>query len=439
MRRPTSPANARKVASPLLRLASLALPWIALSSCQSLKSVPEPSPTWEEPTCRYVREMIERQASGLQVVRCAAIEETAISIPLLEEDQPTCASSRVRADGDWHQEVGVLPFVLRDASESGTGGRTVSPPPGLSLRFVRAGVAPALGCDMDVERAYFGHPLLGFVAAFDISGTELWRLDIPEFETVVDRADPSNADHLVALLQQQGSLLLRVVPSGTRIAVQYRHHGQRWHLIVHRTGRIEGRIGPWDAFIKSVTMEGWTFVFRRASTLDAPTEEWYEVELRQGESPTDLFVEHALAALMPYPDDRTYVWRSCDPGNPILRQMLGARFDPSMARLASAVGRSLGPDWFLLKVNRGALASLLAKPAARSPEWRAAVRRALLDAGTDVDVVREWLRGQRGSEPPPQPVEPLAARSRPCAEGRLRRGGNRATDRRSAPGVQPRR
>lgn len=395
MRRPTRPASGTEVASRLLRLAGLALPWIAFTSCQSMKSVPEALPIREEPGCRYVREIIEKQPSGLDVLRCAAIEGTVNSIAL-EEDQPSCASSRVRADGDWHQEVGFLPFVLRKASETGTEGRTVSPPPGLSVRFVRAGVAPALGCDMEVERVYFGHPLLGFVAAYDTSGTELWRLDIPEFETVVDRADPSNADHLVPLLQQQGSLLLRVVPSGTRIAVQVRHQGQRWHLIVHRTGRIEGRIGPWDAFIESATSEGWTFVFRQPSSPDASVERWHRVDVRHGESPTDLLVEHALASLMPHPDDRTYVWRSCDPGNPIMREMLGTRFDPGTARLASAVGRSLGRDWFLFKVNRGALASLLAKPASRSPEWRAAVRCALLDAGTDVDVVREWLRGQTG-------------------------------------------
>jgi hypothetical protein len=106
--------------------------------------------------------------------------------------------------------------------------------------------APAVACDSLVDRVYFGHPLLGYVAAFRPDGEELWRVSIPSFRQI------GNATSLRALtfddlrgLEGKYDTLGRIIPSGPFLLIEFRTPTVRSNNMstITEVGSSWGRLG----------------------------------------------------------------------------------------------------------------------------------------------------------------------------------------------------
>lgn len=253
------------------------------------------------------------------------------------------------------------------------------------------GPGVGLGCNKKTVRFYWAQPVRGYLVAYNLEGVEVWRRNLPGFQSIADEVKKKGMDAIeaIAAYKERGSLVRGVVLSGNRIAVVIAEQGNFKWLIFHNSGVFLSEIGPWDAFPIEGSSDGWQVLFGgRSSRGDCYSPDKKGFFPWTGGEEIDSQVDHFFAALLPPPGAKKLVWSSCSPVGLSMKLRLGDRFSPNSARLAEKVRARLGMEWFQGIVNKGELAKLFVDPKPMDPEWEAAVRRGLFQAGADVDYVR---------------------------------------------------
>lgn len=239
---------------------------------------------------------------------------------------------------------------------------------------------PFVACDTEAKRIFYANVVLGYVVSLDQNGQELWRARLPEFSPVPagTRFSEDNAQAYTAAVLR-GSAVSGIVVSGPIVAVRYRTGLEVRAAVFHRAGFLIGTIGP-DNVLLGAVPGGFQFGSNRTDSGDVSC--IYTVAVTDDR---DLLLEHALATLQPSVAATQYKL-GCLGETGTLRMALGERYSGKLATEAAAMRAELSPT---------ALKSILSDPEVlpltqelkQSPEWRAAFRRALLQAGADVAFV----------------------------------------------------
>lgn len=286
-----------------------------------------------------------------------------------------------REDGqDWA-------LAIRD----GTTTREVLPKPRSQVRGADWRAFPNVGCDAEVDRFFFGHPLLGYVAAFSREGDQLWIETVPHFVGMdTERADTPSLD---SLRDRPHDVLGGVYPSGPYVLVEYTDSsaGLRRHAVFHRSGKLIGVLGPWDAAVKDGTGGRWTFY----GPIKVPNRE-FDVEVVDDDVP--VLIDHVLAWLTPPEGASRYGFRMCTYLPPTtIQKLLGDRYSEQQALRARDIVVALGAEWLvgLSESEQTGLAVIEHRFVPDSVPWRKDYYRALLDSGADVKAMAMESRPQQ--------------------------------------------
>jgi hypothetical protein len=279
-------------------------------------------------------------------------------------------------------------FAELASSEAPDSPITLRPTPRVTQRMPGAGAAAPIACDQELGRVYLGSAFLGYVVAYRLDGRELWRVSLPDFQTVIGKAiEDFSPRGFFNLQESEGGVCCRMTEAGSALAIAYRVKGQWRQTIMHRSGIAIATIGPWDGVLARSASHGWVFGaggMAAHGTWKAPVE---ELLLRLTAPGPDALIEHFLAWNAPRPQDDHWVWRKCDGDNVVARLELGKRFDPKLDELARTIHDGLGQDWARKMFEDDAMTSVLFRGSLSYDEWKAKVRMALLDAGADVDCM----------------------------------------------------
>ncbi len=267
--------------------------------------------------------------------------------------------------------------IVSDAS--GKPQRTLVFEPGASLKKSIAEALPLFACDAEAGRIFYANPMLGYVLATDANGKELWRTDLPGFRSVARELE-AREDYTPQIGMQRldtyGSIATKVVASGAYIVVEYRTADRYYQTVFHRSGILIGTIGPWNAVVVGSEKAGW----RVAATLDDQEMAYFfpdrELTLALVDEGVDALAEHLVAAVTPKVAAGSYVWTNCPSVVVDIGELLGDRWRSELAKIALKVRDDMGHDWL------ASVAARLGKPGSID------VRRALLAAGVDVEMMR---------------------------------------------------
>lgn len=305
--------------------------------------------------------------------------------------KPECAVGGLRFEGKREPGGELDSFAeLRSDVDPSRPLITLRPEPRVTESMGGSGAQPAIACDTERARFYLGSAFLGYVVAYRPNGQELWRIELPEFRTVIGRAPEDNTVRgLSNLIESDGSILCKLSSMGSFIAIAYRVKGRWQQLVVHRSGVPVAKLGPWDGVLVDATADGWLFDAGGESAYGdwkLPTE---EMIVRFTTSGPELLIDHFLTYNLPRPQDASWTWRRCDADNRFGRLELGSRFDRDLDEIARKIHDGLGSDWAeRISRDEKMTPDVLIRGERSYQEWKTIVRNALLDAGADVDCMK---------------------------------------------------
>jgi hypothetical protein len=270
--------------------------------------------------------------------------------------------------------------------------RSIERQPRTHLTIGSNGWGHWVACAPERGRIFSGQGSFGNVAAFDVTGRELWRATLPHFLSLEDAEAlrGQTADAIVAALRDFGSLLTKVVVSGNYVLVEsVTRRVETRQAVFHVSGRLIGVIGPWDGTVLRAIPRGWTFAFGNESETGLLTDPRLAVDVEVTETATDTEIDHFLAWVLPLASDDAVVWHRCGSLPPeLVRFRLGTAYDAEMSRRTKAVHDRLDVAWFNDVLTRGNVSDVVADADVHSQEWVARFRAVLLQAGVDADYVR---------------------------------------------------
>lgn len=141
---------------------------------------------------------------------------------------------------------------------------TISPMPKSHMDASRWGVGPTMACNPRLGRVYYGHPVMGYITAFDTTGSVLWSVSIPNFSSMEGDTNLQSVGpvEIFRALNKSRSLLSRLLSSGESVLVEVRTGGKgHSHYLVSNNGTIQKMISMWDGIQYDANDEGWGFVF----------------------------------------------------------------------------------------------------------------------------------------------------------------------------------
>jgi hypothetical protein len=239
---------------------------------------------------------------------------------------------------------------------------------------------PIVACDVDSSRFFYASSGLGYMVALDSQGRELWRADVPGFSSIVpslEKLGRPTVDQVITLLDSSGSLVTKLIVSGAYVLVEVRTADRYFDSVFHRSGAFIGTVGPWNAVVLGPVDGGW----RLSYTSDNRPDEYFfpdrEVTLTINDDTVGPLADHMIAAVTPAETADGYKWNLC-PGVAGLGDILGERWRSDLAKTAVHVRDSLGTAWI------GEMAKRVGRPGALE------MRRALLAAGVDVEMIKAW-------------------------------------------------
>ncbi|RMF71444.1 MAG: hypothetical protein D6738_13795, partial [Acidobacteria bacterium] len=232
-------------------------------------------------------------------------------------------------------------------------------------------------------------------------GVELWHVELSGFVRLpADEYRKRERDALTrSIFDGELSVVteLDVDSAGHLLVETKRWPGEMIQHLFHRSGRLLGRQGPWDGYVQQADPDarGWVIYaggMRENYDLFLPTEAW---RLEVDSPRTDLLVDHFVAWFLPDPGDGSFVYRRCRYKPPThVHKWLRERFDPEVAAATKALHDELGPEWLERRLDYAPLARLVSGPLeVLDPAWRERFRRALVEAGADVEVAARLAAG----------------------------------------------
>ncbi|MDQ7008387.1 MAG: hypothetical protein Q9Q40_14290 [Acidobacteriota bacterium] len=255
------------------------------------------------------------------------------------------------------------------------------------------GMTAQIACDPEIDRAYQLQPWQGIVTAVNGLGRILWSFRLPGFRRIDEDAEivqSANVNNVWKALQTWASGGTRLVQSGEYLLVEFSTGGiGTRQLILHRTGRVVGEIGPSDALATYAAGDGFELFMGGGSDLRfyVPTHR-FELHLRGDE--TASLVNHAMAWLRPRPTDRTPHFNCLARSGDELKYWLGERFVDRHASLSKALIAELGgEEWYESLLTRAEMKDVLASFRPPSAAWQDKFQQALLEAGVDVEIARK--------------------------------------------------
>ena len=355
------------------RIIAVLLAALSLSCAHRVKTVPEAR-------CLSWDALDARSRGSFALVSCSALDPETWDWGNRSDE---CSVADVRVTGKPEPD-----FVLDSFAEVDREGRTITlrPEPRVTEKYLHAGPSIPIGCDTEVPRVYVGNGFLGYVVAYQPDGTELWRLSLPEFQTIIGRPLPESSREIMRLVDSEGAVLGHNLTSmGPFIAARYRVKGRWYEAIIHRSGVLTALLGPWDGVLEKPTADGWTFAAGGQAAngyWKLPTE---EISLRLTAKGPEPLVEHFLAWTLPQPQDTQWTWRKCLGGERFVRLDLGKGFNAGISETAQRIHDGLGHEWMASVIERTGLGN---RGALDYHTWKAKIRAALLEAGADVDAMR---------------------------------------------------
>ena len=247
-----------------------------------------------------------------------------------------------------------------------------------------------LGCDPAIGRFYVGHVFVGYLAAYRPDGKELWRVGLPKFKTIADR-DLSALSNLAFsnLIESEGSVAVpNVTVWGGFVAESYRVKGAFYALLVHRSGAQSILVGPWDGILMGASPSGWRFVAGGGQGYDSWKVPNQELVIKTNEVGPQVLIDHVISRLLPRPTDTTWGWRHGLGDERFVRIDLGAEYDAKADGIAMAIHDGLGPEWFAQLASYPPVALASQRGDLTFKDWKEKLRRALLEAGADVDCMK---------------------------------------------------
>jgi len=127
--------------------------------------------------------------------------------------------------------------------------KAVRPEPRTPLRGAVGGGGYTLACDPTARRFYYGHPLLGYVVAYDAEGTELWRHELEGFAPMALTAETTVAEFFAQLVGDRSLLMAVVCRDGIVVVEERNTAAGTVHTWLDRGGTVLARVGPWDGFL----------------------------------------------------------------------------------------------------------------------------------------------------------------------------------------------
>lgn len=259
---------------------------------------------------------------------------------------------------------------------------------------------PGVACDSESDRVFFGHPVLGYVAAYRVDGTLLWRHYLPDFEVPnwLDRNEGGvDGQEVVIDAQTVGSDLSsssmgRISFVDGYLLVEYRGSPDHafYHAVLHRSGQLVGTVGPWAGFLRgAVDRGGWAMHLGKGGARGYQSPEaTFRLVVR--DKYLENLVRHVVAWLMPRDDDSGYTYRNCD-AIPLdtIEPYLGETFSRELAGRAREVLREMGgANWFLDFIQGTEVSHMIGRYRMGSDSWKTEFESALWVAGIDVEVWR---------------------------------------------------
>lgn len=293
----------------------------------------------------------------------------------------------------------------------------VAPAPRLGFREMRGTGPSPVRCDRHLDRIYYADPLLGYLVAWRNDGVELWRIDLREHgfrrwdietyrssdPTEITRAlyDGELSVVTTLVLDERGRMLVEFKPN--RLSAR--------QLLIHRSGKVLGEIGPWDGFVVDrASGEGWILYsggVEAHGELYAPTEEW---RLTVDSSGIDVAIEHFVAWYLPDWFDKVFKYRQCEAQPPqVIQRWLGEMYSEELAASTRRLHDHLGAAWIEAQLDYAPFNRTIIEFEPHSDLWQERFRRTLVEAGADV-VVIQALAGRGDREVTRQPGQSSGGR-----------------------------
>lgn len=259
--------------------------------------------------------------------------------------------------------------------------------PKSAVRTEGIGAATALSCDQE-GRFYYVHTYRGYVVAFDRSGQELWRRDLPGFVGLDSRVanQTLNMTQVFEAFRDWASKGQQSRTSGEYVVVEYKTRADAtWHIVFHRSGALIGRIGPWDGILTGSTEKGWKLVAGGGSDIRFYVPK-VQLELEVQDRTAESLINHGIAWVMPRPTDRHLEMSCLARLDNELEFWMRDRYVAEHARQSKDMVLQLGATWYSDLLARPPVVDAVRTFNPPSSEWQEAFRTSLIESGADVDL-----------------------------------------------------
>lgn len=332
-------------------------------------------------------------ADSLSLSDCKTIDPLTVDIRKIKETMRACTLPSGRR----------IEQEIRSADLTNHGVRILDgttvvhefvPEPHATLVGGGGGVAASLACDAEIDRFYFFHPLVGYLAAYDRDGKLLWRESVPDFVSIESRPVEEDVNAKMAALHAWASIGVQIQSAGPYVLVEYRTGGLGSRQIVyHRSGRRVGSVGLWDGRTIEPAYGGWTIVSGGGNDVRYYVPHERET-LRIRDASVQSTLEHAFVWLTPRPTSRQFGVDCLARQPDELKYWLKDKFDPATAVKARDLLVRRGQEW-IDKIKQGhAVGAAIGTLNPPSEEWQRRLWKAFLEDGLDVQLVAEGDGGQ---------------------------------------------
>ena len=359
-----------------MRILASILSLITACACAS-KSRPVSCPAWSD--------VPVAAKQGAVLASCKTVEPESIDLHMAQGPDECISgnhSIKRRRDAETLDSFADIKF----------GGEqiTLTPQPRVHETLNKAYDPVPLGCDPAIGRFYVGHVFVGYLAAYRPDGKELWRVELPKFKTIADRDLSALSNRAFTdLIESEGSVAMpNVTFWGGFVGESYRVMGSFYALLVHRSGAQSILVGPWDGILMDASPSGWRFVAGGGQGFNSWMVPNQELVIKTNEVGPQLLIDHVISRLLPRPTDTTWGWRHCLGDERFVRMDLGAEYDAKTDDIAMAIHDGLGPEWFAQLASYPPVALASQRGDLTFKDWKAKLRRALLEAGADVDCMK---------------------------------------------------